>query len=188
MKERGILFSAPMVLAILDGRKTVTRRLAKDVTLDSDLRCPHGVPGDRLWVRETWHPCGRMGLDVMVEYRADGAEVERRWPGEGDIDKAIALSKWRPSIYLPRWASRITLEIVDVRVERLHVIDEDDARREGVDNGPGRGGRLYPSSRAARGALGHRAVFAELWDKLNANRASWASNPWVYRIEFRRVA
>jgi hypothetical protein len=202
IKERPILFSAPMVRAILDGRKTQTRRICKPqppehtesiVTYhhpdDDDGRgsrfwpfydgalmepagwpqpCRYGAPGDRLWVRETW---ARYEIDQdshSVAYRATpAAEVPR------DI-------RWRPSIHMPRNASRITLAITDVRVERLQEITEEDARVEGVtrneweyDNGEG------PET--------YRDAYACLWDHING-RGSWDENPWVWVIEFRTLS
>lgn len=163
MKERAILFSGPMVRAILDGRKTVTRRVMRtnhvgysafyrwdgepfrrammrclnETKPGSSVFCESnrfGVPGDRLWVRETWcyaHP----DYHDEAEGRRKGDRPVREYPAPwwchyaatDDVDEP----KWRPSILMPRWASRITLEIVDVRVERLHEIDEADAEREG---------------------------------------------------------
>lgn len=216
MKERPILFSAPMVRAILDGRKTVTRRivsskLPKGCELDGHspngvlcsrpigstgerlLPCPYGKPGDRLWVRETWQvaralrdcegivddeevyrgllgadPRGRRFIDDwVVGYAADGAD-----------------GPWRSPLFMPRWASRITLEVVSVRVERLHEVTEEDARREGVEP-------------ATLQAAGHGAfmvyvpavgMFRNVWDAINGKRAPWSSNPWVWRVEFRRVS
>jgi len=153
MKERPILFTGDMVLAILGGRKAMTRRVAKGMTdpiyypgtenhcvnyrgktwwCDSNLgfsdshlshACPLGQPGDRLWVRETWR--GLPDYDDTFEYRADwSVEEENKYP---------KLLPWKPSIHMPRKASRITLEITKVMVERLQDISEDDARAEGVE-------------------------------------------------------
>ncbi|WP_175946727.1 hypothetical protein [Burkholderia pyrrocinia] len=170
MKERPILFSGPMVRAILDGRKTQTRRVVKlphmnslgewePTTIGGEnggrtaagetvplqggiwhtrtgdcLMCPHGQPGDRLWVRETWqhsnHPFGPYESDCVVFYRADylndplGPDLERSADG--------IRREWRPSIHMPRGAGRITLEITGVRVERLQSISEADAIAEGA--------------------------------------------------------
>ncbi|WP_050978731.1 hypothetical protein, partial [Edwardsiella tarda] len=151
MKERPIIFNDEMVRAILAGRKTQTRRIVNGVPSSHDfhgwvlsstsakdegkacwaigkspllnkpirVRCPFGAIGDRLWVRETFGDCG-----VRFVYRADT-----------DDGAACQVKRWTPSIHMPRWASRITLEITDVRVERLQNITEDDARTEGVING-----------------------------------------------------
>ena len=165
MKERPIIFSAPMVKAILDGTKTQTRRIVKIEPSSGYIRkgsrywiredpaaiaaCPYGQPGDRLWVRETWAQYqtvnsikrldGRSYSEVsdgLAGYRADGCDTikdfrEHIMLGESDIEEVIINGdKWRPSIYMPRWASRITLEVTDVRIERLqdggHVVHEAD--------------------------------------------------------------
>lgn len=177
MKERPILFSAPMVRAILEGRKTQTRRVIKpqpESHLDPDsvkgawesgfidVKCPYGQPGDRLWVRETfaWLPDG-LNADQnhgRYHYRADG-------------DLAV---KWQPSIHMPRIASRITLRIKDVRVERLQDISDADALAEGVDQ----------TNTSIRGYAAER--FKRLWSSING-ADSWHSNPWVWVIEFKKV-
>ncbi|HAM40757.1 MAG TPA: hypothetical protein DCP69_05315 [Candidatus Omnitrophica bacterium] len=184
MTERPILFSGPMVRALPDGRKTQTRRLVKHHTdpefwdvrrpgvwevYDAncanqtiEVACPHGVPGDRLWVRETFAetPFG-------VFYRA---EDSTEYPTDG---------KWRPSIFMPRRLSRLTLEITEVRVQRLQDITPEDAIAEGV----------FAEGRysTAPGVPYPVATFAALWDGINSERASWASNPWVWCISFRRL-
>jgi hypothetical protein len=162
--EHGILFSAPMVRAILEGRKTQTRRVLNPMHISVTgelLRWPYGDRGDRLWVRETW----RVGSDNRVHYRADEPD------GGGP---------WRPSIFMPRGASRITLVVTDVRPERLQDISEGDAEREGVD-GPSCSDEAYgwyPSG-----------SFRDLWISLNGKRpgCSWADNPWVWVLTFERV-
>ncbi len=175
-KERPIVFSGPSVQAILEGHKTQTRRVCKpqpdNVAWDGEqwylevfepkyrqVYCPYGVPGDRLWVRETFqYHCGdRYG------YRADGFRENDLWP-------------WLPSVHMPRCASRITLEVTDIWVERLQEISYDDAIAEGV----------------VEDAHGVRSEcpqwFAELWNELNAKRGyPWESNPWVWAISFRRI-
>lgn len=202
MKERPILFSGPIVRAILDGRKTVTRRLVKpQPTLALDTRanasgafidrrevdahsiadvvvkCPHGQPGDRLWVRETF-AADVPGCERGLSYRAD--HVDSR--GDGPAHPM----RWRPSIYMPRWASRITLEVVDVHVERLHEVTEEDAAREGVE----RFGPLWVNYSGnpcdPRSSKCAREAFATLWESINGPGA-WAANPWVWRVEFRRL-
>lgn len=183
MKERPILFSGPMVRAILEGRKTQTRRVCKlnlhEMALwianqssnnpNVKVRCPYGQPGDRLWVREMHY----IGGDNLVAYRADSvATFDRkeffRWDDEWDGD-------WRPSIHMPRWASRILLEIVSVRVERLQDISEADALAEGM---------TFPEG------LEHgecpKTAFWALWGNINGPQ-SWHENPWVWVIEFQRV-
>ncbi len=216
VSEKPILFSAPMVLAILDGRKTVTRRLVKpskrgrvDLTDGGHpvyvsgapddggepIPCPYGAAGDRLWVRETWaafttptHECGECDL-------IDGPPSEMRstaqWVPNEDLvfraDGKSNPSRWRPGIHMPRWASRITLDVTDVRVERLQDITEEDARAEGVTLG-----ELQPAT--INGAPGKVAIydpvkaFAVLWDQVNGERAPWSSNPYVWVVEFRRLS
>lgn len=209
MRERPILFSGAMVLAILAGKKTVTRRLfkgeiadhpqeprlrvaligTKSFWLNSQVEhpnhvskaSPYGVAGARLWVMETWAlysgdferrydgqvPAVRPE-HCQVVYAAD--HIDPR--GDGP-DHPV---KWRPSIFMPRWASRITLEITDVRVERLQDITEEDARAESVGScGPG-GDCNCDTKR-----------FAKLWDQINGKRAAWDSNPWVWRVAFKRI-
>ncbi len=183
MPEKPILFSAPMVRALLAGTKTQTRRAVKPQPQDevfqhpvsrqwlesvngeeSGLRCPYGQPGDRLWVRETWTPCGPLPTDGVL-YRSD-------FP-EGPLS-----IKFKPSIHMPRWASRITLDITDVRVERLQDISEADAQAEGCPiecmspTGDDSGSAIY-------GPAGYRA----LWDTINGH-GSWDANPWVWVVEF----
>ena len=203
--ERPILFSGPMVRAILDGRKTVTRRIVRGVVESGGAysteawergempRCPFGSSGDRLWVRETWMPraapCGLESFSNGVIYAATpnaggGYAVHAR---ESHADQIARLSKpgftWRPSIHMPRWASRLTLEVVGVRVERLQEIDEADILAEGVTvDGVA---KLTGTPWADMPTLHH--AWERLWDSINGDSASWASNPWVWRVEFRRV-
>jgi hypothetical protein len=137
--------------------------------------CPYGAPGDSLWVRETWGLYDTEPKDgpekAVVFYRAsDGENYELRY------------QLWRPSIFMPRWASRITLRITDVRVERLEEITEDDAIAEGAPLGRVLGyGRI--------GMQSHKEGFINLWDSINAKRGyPWTANPWVWVIEFEREA
>jgi len=205
MKEHPILFSAPMVRAILEDRKTQTRRIVKPqpdgpVYLPEDPKVarycrenheamtlaawakgfsPYGQPGDRLWVRETWQ--GPL-MEDMCAYRAEPSDFHKpefceyaadgRSPPEFVNDDDELKQCWRPSIFMPRWASRITLELTDVRVERLQEITLIDCEEEGV-------GHVGPQSAQAR--------YRELWDSLNAKRAPWASNPWVWVLVFKRL-
>jgi hypothetical protein len=219
MKEHPILFSGPMVRAILDGRKTQTRRIVQGVVeipgpysveaweRGEMPRCPYGAPGDRLWVRETWRYAGWTddGLP-WIRYAADGARIlcERVTPEwaerVGDhwadlssaenvaVDGLAADRKWRPSIFLPHWASRLALAVTAVRVERLQAISEADAQAEGVDRYAG--ACDHPRFGCDEiDCLGqtHRASFAALWDDINGDRAAWESNPWVWVIEFKRI-
>jgi hypothetical protein len=192
MKERPILFSGPMVRAILDGSKTQTRRVAKHPLAQAAVRinsykgqsefdcilpdgtggiiqCPYGNPGDRLWVRETWaHERDGTGCpdDTGVLYRA----TDPGWDDEGTG------LRWRPSIYMPRWASRITLEITAVRVERLQSISEADARAEGVT----------PNAFEQTSDNWGGVLYRRLWEQINGP-GSWHANPWVWAITFQRL-
>lgn len=198
MKERPILFSGPMVRALLEGRKTVTRRvvrdakpLAPDVTdfgywVANDaavheegvrfLRCPYGQPGDRLWVKETVRWAAAMG---RAFYAADKApSVIDNWPWQRRV---------LPSIHLPRGASRITLEVTNVRVERLHDITEEDIEAEGVELSPDGVSAYYEEPNGCGGQLPTaREAFEHLWSVING-AASWKANPWVWRVAFRRI-
>lgn len=178
MKERGMIFNGEMVRAILDGRKTQTRRVMKPQPDEDGLakvingpwvdtseriyRCPFGVPGDRIWVRETFSPVPDheepAGCSAIL-YAADG---------NGPY------GKWVPSIHMPRWASRITLEITGVRVERLNDISECDAKAEGA-----------PTECCVIGDK-HFLGFRSLWKSIYGDE-SWRSNPWVWVIEFKRI-
>jgi hypothetical protein len=216
IKERGILFSEPMVRAILAGHKTQTRRVCKAAyqgrewagaaypardgwpifwypgtsknlhlftqqMYEKGVPCPYGGPGDRLWVRETWslHDIGKPA------YKADATPDELRF------------YRWHPSIHMPRAASRITLEIAEVCVERVQDISEADARAEGVL--PNWSGDLAGWDPETHGFLGvyrgdeddvegyHRTgreAFAELWDTINGKTYPWALSPWVWAISF----
>lgn len=241
MTEHPILFSAPMVRAILDGRKTQTRRVvkpqpdhhweslpgyrldmrpqlvagglavrhvhsipmrpfAREQQRTSDLgpwsTCPAGAPGDRLWVRETWclaHPDYHdeaEGIRLGRPVRDDGRWCHYRATDDVDSGDKENASPWRPSIHMPRWASRITLEVTGVRVERLQDITEADAMAEGVDTFDG----VAPEQRvpgpgfngARLGDQPHRLPFADLWEKTYGEDA-WDANPWVWVVEFKRV-
>ncbi|AJW97491.1 hypothetical protein BM43_3160 [Burkholderia gladioli] len=220
MKERPILFSAPMVRAILDGRKTQTRSIVKSsrawpiefvggsgdrgdpscygfedpntaqwwtlapsCAVDSNqIPCPHGQPGDRLWVRETWAAFDADGMHPGKPHDLrDGPWPIIAYGVAKDFPKGTA----RPAIHMPRWASRITLEITSVRVERLQDISEADAIAEGIEHTSDGfsvdEGRHFHAARA-------RDSFASLWDGLNEARGhGWEANPWVWVIEFRRI-
>lgn len=187
-RERPILFSGPMVRALLAGTKTQTRRTVRladgDVLHFVDgapwlsnidgmkkLACPYGAPGDRLWVRETWALLTGNGHRIV--YRAD-ADPPMTCGGT----EPVRDMKWTPSIYMRRQHSRITLEITDVRVERLTSISEQDARAEGCFVDEATHGPCDDSA---------RDVFTDLWDSINGKRAPWSSNPWVWAISFKRV-
>ena len=197
MSEHPILFSADMVRAILDGSKTQTRRIIKpqppdwrwnrhkwddrcinvanhEGLGDYYVICLYGKPGNRLWVRETWKLA-----DGCLYYKANGE------PDQEDIDMQGGKWRWRPSIFLPRIFSRITLEIVNVRVERLHEIwtrthTWDDCFAEGIPQSvewEGDDGIPTPLS-----------MFIELWNSINSKRGyDWITNPWVWVIDFKRI-
>lgn len=171
MKERTILFSGPMVRAILDGRKTQTRRPVKPQpfvatpSMFDVSKCPIGQPGDRLWVRETWRMALQPGPDGLLRmvaiYRADGE---------------IKMS-WRPSIHMPRWASRITLEIVRVWVERVQEITKEGAKADGCCGGHGSiPGYAFSAT--------PREHFRHIWQSIYG---TWEANPFVWAVEFRRT-
>ena len=180
-----------MVQAILDGRKTMTRRVVKPQpawigepnvpfkTPDADpkgiIKCPY-QPGDRLWVRETW-----AGLP---QFHNLNSEIER-YIYKADED-ATPL-KWKPSIHMPKEAARIWLEVTSVRVERLQDITEEDAKAEGIAWERARKiNRLENSGRIIDSA---KAMFMRLWDSINAKRGyGWDINPWVWVIEFKKVS
>jgi len=138
------------------------------------IRCPHGIVGDRLWVRETWMPETEQGIPT-------GGTIYRASPNSPEPDGDVPL-RWRPSIFMPRWASRITLEITGIRVERLQEITGRDVLAEGVDNG-----KSNPTM-GVRWENMQRMAFEQVWNAINAKRGyGWAVNPWVWVIAFRRV-
>jgi len=204
VREKPILFSGPMVRAILEGRKTQTRRVVKgDFNTDASnareyirdvLPCPYGVPGDRLWVREAWDFRDWNGA-VMVAYAADG-EQNVCTPPESWEATIYPHPRWRPFIHMPRWASRLTLEVVSVRVERVQEISEADAISEGVQTHAQHYGieeqtlegrtPWYRYDGAACAAVSAKHSFQTLWESINGKTHPWASNPWVWVVEFRR--
>lgn len=208
---RPILFSGPMVRAILAGKKVQTRRVVKDVSADCELmlpagdawwqqcyrdgsgaihskswltKCPYGMIGDLLWVRETWCMAGPDGT-----YDAAPADGRPCWPDALPMEQRAFYRAtepgidvedgggWVPSIHMPRWASRITLEITNIRAEKLQKISDLEARMEGVD----------PTT--SGGVMGCKRGFMDLWDSINSKRpgCSWSDNPWVWVVEFRKV-
>jgi hypothetical protein len=152
-------------------------------------RCPHGVPGDRLWVKETWHPSARIGADeVEIEYRADESSRVLHPPSdfmwERWDDKWIH-GGWRPSLFMSRWMSRITLEVTEVRAQRVQDISEEDARAEGAKfHGGGGVGHSGWRHDEAHGYVyaNARESFCRLWDQINGAKSPWSSNPWVWAI------
>ena len=229
MTDRPILFSAPMVRAILDGTKTQTRRVVKPQPyIDAQgnfcwnggnfgqnfsgphiqaiasplpnsrtgrVYCPYGKPSDRLWVRETWMPdaphdgtwasmqfygCKHSPLSDIPERFRKAEHCIHRASWEGP-----PLVGWKPSIHMPRWASRITLEITGVRVERLQDISEADAKAEGVTRIPYPDRFLGPDGVSHENPV-HRSLFRDLWKQING-AGSWEANPWVWVVEFKPV-
>lgn len=219
MKERGMIFNAEMVRAILDGRKTQTRRVMKPqpepcpaprgghwwpsnvfktmLHVEEEMQngkggwgglvgdvCPFGDVGDRIWVRETWAEAGASAPDLKL-YRANyPAHVPTHYENVPPAEDV----RWTPSIHMPRWASRITLEITDVRVERLHSISERDALREGLFQLPASGRYCLQPGMQYFGMASHSAkeVYSWLWASIYGEE-SWAANPWVWVIKFKRV-
>ncbi|WP_434697102.1 hypothetical protein [Pseudomonas aeruginosa] len=221
-RERPILFNDQMVRAILEGRKTVTRRVVTpqpdflgsmvdpntpfktlDAGLHARITCPYGQPGDRLWVRETWTDVNMCGAPALA-YRAD-EDIRDLMEEPGFLDDRGAFNyddprvkpypfacwyaeldqaRWRPSIHMPRWASRILLEVTAVRVERLQDISDPGALAEGVE--------LEGEGVCWAGAAGTASdspvdSFRLLWELING-AGSWNANPWVWVVEFKRVA
>lgn len=259
MTERPIIFSAPMVRAILDGRKTQTRRVMKPQMEVREIAgtfgggvlayprpksegggawiwpnaqaqvlasCPYGVPGDRLWVKETFTYFEQPDQDTDVRrnesHRPQDGKRYERWmnrvmaqplPGEDFLvyladQQKRSLAEWpyphpiydhcvgkfgktTSPIYMPRWASRITLEITDVRVQQLQSISEDDAKAEGLyefTDPPRVPTSSYGSSPADCWETDPRKAYARLWDAINAKRGfGWEPNPWVWALSFRRI-
>lgn len=230
MREKPILFSAPMVLAILAGRKTQTRRIAGHTAIDhsagaADIEmdektfglpnheffqwahgepgpsffCPYGQPGDRLWVRETWQGFRQVCVE-SDEWEEMESPKDRHHAPYQPVFKADGENfpaKWFPSIHMPRAFSRILLEITGVRVERLQAISERDAMGEGItaetieiEQGdyphdeigfcadPKNEDEIYRETA--------KKAFECLWEAING-AGSWAENPWVWVVEFKRV-
>ena len=202
MTVKPILFNGEMVRAILEGRKTMTRRVVKPQPtfdfptltmqgvgddeglwklspLDKPVRCPYGVPGDLLWVRETWATTEQAGVhpsDAEMLYRATDPDWET-WDGW----------RWSPSIFMPRWASRLKLRITSIRVERVQDITEEDARAEGAPISH-QGDRPHFSRHPVPNDT-HRLGFVHIWDSINAGRGfGWDANPWVWVVGFERVS
>ena len=210
MREIPILFSTPMVQAILNGNKTMTRRICKlDIanfdydrknknygpflqdkygdSIDVKTLCPYGQPGDRLWVRETWNGI-RLGDKTEYWYKADEPE---------DADNGVLRERWRPSIHMPRKAARIFLEVVNVRVERLQEITASQIIKEGLFCGMklnggicGNGGLCAPDE----DDVCHNVFvsdFVMLWNstikKQDLHLHGWDASPWVWVIEFGRI-
>ncbi|MDD9638910.1 hypothetical protein [Klebsiella michiganensis] len=225
MKERGMIFNGEMVRAILDGRKTQTRRPVRFPVLDKNLGCElagnelagelsagnylnsaFGKPGDRIWVRETWGvvsheldedgrirpwtpdrpatainemPFGNGYYSGHAIYAADG---DFTWGDDDGYEDGR--SCWKPSIHMPRAASRILLEITDVRVERLNAISQEDAQAEGMELTGWR--PTYSDPDSGGEVMTPYDNFAELWSSIYGDE-SWKANPWVWVVEFKVV-
>ncbi|MBV5164020.1 hypothetical protein KVG34_24035 [Escherichia coli] len=186
MKERGMIFNDEMVRAILGGNKTQTRRIVEEKfygrAVAAELlakHCPYGQPGDRIWVRETYRVHGKATDVATLVYRASvrnsWTEQTHRVPVEV-CNKPVS-EKWTPSIHMPRWASRILLEITDVRVERLHDMSEADAKAEGATPATY---KITPSEAV------YRVGFGDIWRSIYG-QDNWLSNPLVWVIEFKRI-
>jgi hypothetical protein len=220
MSERPILFSSSMVRAILDGRKTQTRRvITKGIVgrlMSGDQRlwpyvadsrpgktlpipCPYGVHGDRLWVKEAWDVAAWRPGCVDIRYPGTGDELtvasvgdvtlasfidglgkdEKAWFAKGH--KPRCPFRRRSPLFMPRWASRITLEVTEIRVERVKDITDEYAKSEGVQ--PLNGLIAIGNEESL-----YRIPFIGLWDSINAKRGhSWQSNPWVWCVSFKRI-
>ena len=220
MKQRPILFSAPMVRALLDGTKTQTRRVVKqrkdsymgvmlapneiagEINSGDYSNSPYGQPGDQLWVRETWGY--RMTIwastdwlsgNHLIEYAANNEKIIYPRPDKNGLPKRRNkrddedsltyinylkkyFAQWRPSIFMPRWASRITLEITSVRVERLQDITAADALAEGI--------KIHEKFINRNDHYGPIAAYRDLWGSING-AGSWDLNPWVWVIEFKKI-
>ena len=192
MKEIPILMSTPMIQAILDERKTETRRIVKkqphtpgcwimqginwlfpNVNPYVKIKCPYGSIGDVLWVRETWAkisvPDGTTARKILTEYKADN----KVWHDQ---------IKWKPSIFMPRVACRIRLEVTDIRAERLHSITEEGAIAEGIESKNG----VYKDYLSGEFYRKPKQSYLTLWESING-KGSWIKNDWVWVIKFKKL-
>jgi len=229
VREKPILFSAPMVRAILSGSKSQTRRIVKPQPIMRDggdcvveygkqrhsgpaeyllghvlprFGCPYGQPGDRLWVRETFITGCEMDENGYFKTDDAGNHIDKIWyrastPDlvwyDGD-DGSPGNPRWKPSIFMPRSASRLTLEITAVRVDRLQEISEADAQAEGIERvggeyscSPWRNYRIGQPGEMSCHCSSKARSYMTLWESINGP-GSWAANPWVWVIEFKRVS
>ncbi len=203
IKERPILFSPPMVRAILGGRKSQTRRVIglekawhdspAEITewreqnglwfglngwnTVANCKCPYGKPGERLWVREPWHLAAEFDAWKGSQFGPDAIDVGYSSPGDALLDAG----RKRHARFMPRWAARITLEITGIRAERLHGISESDAQAEGAMV---QLCSLHSEPDAMK--FQHRNGFINLWETLHGE-GSWSLDPWVWVVEFKRL-
>lgn len=206
MKQRPILFSTPMVQAILEGRKTMTRRVVKPQPVDmmyedenelvglsegksavmcaglqQVIQCPYGKPGDILWVRETW---GNYGVKYgYYIYKTITAALNEEF-----VKTRLYQGRWKPSIHMPKEACRLYLRITDVRIERLQDISEADAIAEGIETDNKGHYKCYEKNVGLSEFELETPFwsFSSLWTSINGSE-SWESNPWVWVIEFKRI-
>lgn len=205
MKHIPILFSTPMVQAILDGRKTMTRRVVKDKHVIFDRHsefppeldesemlkiCPYGKPGDILWVRETWVRHNRSKFRQMYTYCSGDLFIKYKADGKNQYDTGEVV-KWKSPYHMPKSACRIFLEVVSVRVERLQEINQEDAKAEGITpigHRPASEGCTQHADNSLMRDC-YKCAFKVLWNKINGKSGStWDRNEWVWVIEFKRVA
>lgn len=216
MKERPILFSAPMVRAILEGQKTQTRRIVKPqpdlvygsiparFTPDDQrlgrigevIRCPYGDPGDRLWVKETTLKVEDHGYEGPVYAESDDGRACLSGGLAPSDDDCTEVEPWeiklRPSIFMPRSMARILLEVVDVRVQQIQAISPNDAIAEGIERtATGDGWRRYADPKSELAGLPPcqypRHSYRSLWELINGPMA-WDNNPWVWVVEFKHLS
>lgn len=213
MTARPIIFSAPMIRALLDGQKTQTRRIVKPQPTTSfwepyscpdgrwnwvmkntgmgsgdPFRCRFGQPGDLLWVREVWALCGSLANVRPKDFEFPHIVLRDGLRYQSDDDGYDGtVQYWRPSIHMPRWASRLTLRLTDVRIERLQEISEADAQAEGITGPHYVGYQAYflPGDSKPRYSCA-TAAFECLWESLHGPD-SWATNPWVWALTFELI-
>lgn len=205
MNARPILFSAPMVQALLEGRKTQTRRIMKPQPIQRDNywlskdcfwtarkpyctvsdgfknpidNCPYGQPGDLLWVREAfWR---RKDAVAILSATCDLNAI--RYAADNDASDLLESSEKKPSIHMPRWASRLTLEITGVRIERLQDITHEDVLAEGIDEKMA--AEIFNKQRGALVGEAYKYGFWHLWESING-AGSWDTNPWIWALTFK---
>lgn len=222
IKERPILFSSPMVPAVLEGRKTQTRRVVKfpdgsqfeeisipwmrpTVWLPKKQKsvlidCPYGKPGDQLWVREAWHAgaCADVFKPSELSARFWKHDNGGLWYPATDtkpLKPVSPMGRYRYARFMPRWASRIQLEITGIRAERLQDITEEDAIAEGCEPEEIKASEVMAMEPCQErdlarlmvgGCLSPKFIYSMLWDEINGDGA-WNTNPWVWVVSFKRI-